>query len=206
MIAAQQVPSFLAAIAAVVVCGPATSPGLLLGPPAPLLPIFALRGSQQGLDLLRTHTHTQRTLRAARTLTPTAPHSARLGGAGIRPSPPREAPTGDWASGRTSFYGHGARGRVGGVGCRRGGSPRHFAAQPPPPPPHLHQPPGGVQVVDDRLRLHLLPHSSSPGGAAPRDPPHPTARERTEGRGAAAAEPHRAASRRERGGAGGAEA
>lgn len=55
VIAAQQIPSFLAAIAAIVVSGPATSPGLLLGPPALFFPIFAPGGSQEGLDLLHTH-------------------------------------------------------------------------------------------------------------------------------------------------------
>lgn len=60
VIAAQQIPSFLAAIAAIVVSGPATSPGLLLGPPALLFPIFALGGSQEGLDLLHGQTHRQR--------------------------------------------------------------------------------------------------------------------------------------------------
>lgn len=64
------------------------------------------------------------------------------------------------------------------TGLRGGGvpspscSPTASPVRPPPPRPgpHLHQPPGGVQVVDDRLGLHLLPHSSSPG-AAPRAPP-----------------------------------
>lgn len=55
VIAAQQIPSFLAAIAAIVVSGPAASPGLLLGPPALFFPIFAPGGSQEGLDLLHTH-------------------------------------------------------------------------------------------------------------------------------------------------------
>lgn len=56
MIAAQEIPTFLAAIAAVVVGGPAASPGLLLRPPTPLFCLVRLGGSQQSLDLLHTHT------------------------------------------------------------------------------------------------------------------------------------------------------
>lgn len=52
VIAAQEIPTFLAAIAAVVVGGPAASPGLLLGLPTPLFCLVRLGGSQQSLDLL----------------------------------------------------------------------------------------------------------------------------------------------------------
>lgn len=102
VIAAQQIPSFLAAIAAIVVSGPATSPGLLLGPPALLLPIFALGGSQEGLDLLHMHTQTERALRGCTEPDPTPfspcppggqrPRALREGiggGTEPRPSPPR---------------------------------------------------------------------------------------------------------------------
>lgn len=56
VIAAQEIPTFLAAIAAVVVGGPAASPGLLLRLPTPLFCLVRLGGSQQSLDLLHTHT------------------------------------------------------------------------------------------------------------------------------------------------------
>lgn len=56
VIAAQEISTFLAAIAAVVVGGPAASPGLLLRLPTPLFCLVRLGGSQQSLDLLHTHT------------------------------------------------------------------------------------------------------------------------------------------------------
>lgn len=57
VVAAQEIPAFFAAIAAVVVGGPAASPGLLLGLPTPLLGLIGLGGSQQSLDLLHTQTN-----------------------------------------------------------------------------------------------------------------------------------------------------
>lgn len=102
VIAAQQIPSFFATIAAIVVSGPATSPGLLLGPPALLLPIFALGGSQEGLDLLHMHTQTERAVRGCTDPDPAPfspcppgrqrPRTLREGIGGAtepRPSPPR---------------------------------------------------------------------------------------------------------------------
>ena len=57
VVTAQEVPTFFAAIAAVVVGGPAASPGLLLRLPTPLFGLVRLGGSQQSLDLLHTHTN-----------------------------------------------------------------------------------------------------------------------------------------------------
>lgn len=57
VVAAQEIPTFLAAIAAVVVGGPAASPGLFLRLPTPFFCLVRLGGSQQSLDLLHTHTN-----------------------------------------------------------------------------------------------------------------------------------------------------
>lgn len=57
VVTAQEITTFFAAIAAVVVGGPAASPGLLLRLPTPLFCLVRLGGSQQSLDLLHTHTN-----------------------------------------------------------------------------------------------------------------------------------------------------
>ena len=57
MVTAQEVTTFFAAIAAVVVGGPAASPGFLLRLPTSLFCLVRLGGSQQSLDLLHTHTN-----------------------------------------------------------------------------------------------------------------------------------------------------
>lgn len=84
VVTAQEVPTFLAAIAAVVVGGPAASPGLLLRLPTPLFGLVRLGGSQQSLDLLHTHTNGV----CAHSELPGGPSPPRRGFSVTHPSPP----------------------------------------------------------------------------------------------------------------------
>lgn len=84
VVTAQEIPTFFAAIAAVVVGGPAASPGLLLRLPTPLFCLVRLGGSQQSLDLLHTHTNGV----CAHPEVPGGPSPPRRGFSVTHPSPP----------------------------------------------------------------------------------------------------------------------
>lgn len=84
VVTTQEVSPFLAAIAAVVVGGPAASPRLLLGLATPLFRLIRLGGSQQSLDLLHTHTNGV----CAHAELPGAPRPPRHAFAVTQPSPP----------------------------------------------------------------------------------------------------------------------
>lgn len=84
MVTAQEIPTFFAAIAAVVVGGPAASPGLFFRLPTPLFCLVRLGGSQQSLDLLHTHINGV----CAHSELPGGPSPPRQGFSVTHPSPP----------------------------------------------------------------------------------------------------------------------